>query len=66
MVEKTLEKNTDNKVLEVKDLCVTYGAVQAVRNAGFSVESGQMVVIWSARQAMCSKNTRQTAEAIKK
>lgn len=51
MVGKTLEKNTDNKVLEVKDLCVTYGAVQAVRNVGFSVESGQMVVMLGANGA---------------
>ncbi len=52
MVEKTLEeKNTRIKILEVSNLSVTYGAVQAVRNISFSVESGQLVVMLGANGA---------------
>ncbi|MBR0567161.1 ATP-binding cassette domain-containing protein, partial [Azoarcus sp. L1K30] len=40
-----MANETRNTVLEIKDLCVSYGKVEALTNANLSVGEGQIVTV---------------------
>lgn len=40
-----------SNILEVKDLCVSYGGIQAVKNISFEVPKGEVVTLIGANGA---------------
>lgn len=54
-----------SKILEVKDLCVSYGGIQAVKNISFEVEEGQIVTLIGANGAGKSSTLRSIVGLVK-
>ncbi len=54
-----------SKMLEVRDLCVSYGGIQAVKGISFDVEQGQIVTLIGANGAGKSSTLRSIVGLVK-
>ena len=55
----------DNKILEIRDLCVNYGGIKAVKSVSFSVDAGKIITLVGSNGAGKSTILRSIAGLVK-
>ncbi len=59
-----LEKNPDFTILELKDVCVNYGGIQALKNVNLTIQKGEVVTLIGANGAGKSTTLRAISKIV--